>query len=1271
MRFIENGPILPDELLEAQDEGQVVFFCGAGVSMADARLPSFSGLADNVLKKLGATDDSLARRLFIASQELEKTHSLKGVLSADQIFGKLCRSFDSQDINRAVSESLKPPKKMTLSGHKTILKLAQLSGGQTRLVTTNFDLLFENASQGKVKSRTRSDLPRIEYSDNDWGIIHLHGRVQEDYSGPDSDGFVLSSAEFGDAYLAQGWARNFVKDILDRYIAVFIGYSADDPPIRYLLEGLQQTNGFKHKLYAFQSGADDEAVAQWDEKGVEAIVYEVDSKKGHSALWDTLELWAVRSKDPTLWKKKVLNKAKKGPAKLLPHERGMVAHMVKTQAGARAFSQEEPPIPAEWLCVFDPSIRLKQTEKDDPLSSESKIINPYQLYALDDDPPPSGRNKEYQQAPVEVWNAFKIYKKDSEAIEERNLSSAKGAYSSSPPDLIPRLWYITQWIGKVSHQRISVWWAGQQGALHPALVNAVSHRIANDKTKSFTKDAKSSWNTIFEINDFSSRGKYDEYEFKNRVNSFGWSNVLVREYINTSAPYLVKGTLYRSIPRDNREKFDARSFVRADIKYPEGLYDLKIPNEYLSKVINGFRSNIEKAVDMEMDYAYWLDLCSIEPDEDQEGQDYVRGHDLSGYVLHFVELYKALMKVDQKRAKQEYKSWRKDPIFTRLRIWACGQEGIADEAEYMNEILSLEGKDFWSFKGERDLLLCLKSNWARLSKKNRIFIEKKILSGPPKPQKSSQEEHENRSAYFRLNRFHWLKDQGCDLSFDLEVLTRELIKRAPEWKLEYARKAAESHDGRGGWVRTDTDWTSLKELPLSEILSKADKGKGRDYSQLVEYAPFSGLCDDAPLRAIAALSLELKAGSFSENFWETFLSRDKRKQDSLRLKILIGGRVSQIPDDHFKDILLTASRWFENTGPVLRDSCPSLFSELWVKFIRVITLNEDFSGSALVRKEEQDVDWTSEAINAPSGNLAELHMTDPKKEGLKAGKGYPKEWLKKTNELLALPGDAGRYAMVIFSFNLSWFFTIDPKWTTSHILKILETETSDKNDKDAIWAGFMWGARVPQAELYVKIKPFLLKMAHEKLSDRKRHTEILSGLLLSGWGSKDDDKERFISDAEMRSVLLDAPENFRTQVLWHLERWSQDKKLRWHKQVVPFLKNVWPKHKKVRTAKASARLCDIALAQEENFPTVSKLVSQLVSKISNEHFYLPEMRKSGNDIASKYPKDLLELLYAILPERPERWPYQTQDVLRTLESSDPKLLNDPRLIELKARLNDV
>ncbi len=32
MRFLENGPSIPDELLLARDQGRVVFFCGAGVS---------------------------------------------------------------------------------------------------------------------------------------------------------------------------------------------------------------------------------------------------------------------------------------------------------------------------------------------------------------------------------------------------------------------------------------------------------------------------------------------------------------------------------------------------------------------------------------------------------------------------------------------------------------------------------------------------------------------------------------------------------------------------------------------------------------------------------------------------------------------------------------------------------------------------------------------------------------------------------------------------------------------------------------------------------------------------------------------------------------------------------------------------------------------------------------------------------------------------------------------------------------------------------------
>lgn len=1271
MRFIENGPILPDELLNAQDEGRVVFFCGAGVSMADAQLPSFTKLASDVLKQLGETEDGLAKKLFLASQEIEKKYNLRGFFSADQIFGKLARSFNSKEIDRAVAECLKSSPKADLYAHKSILKLARLSEGQTRLITTNFDLLFEKASGGKIKSKTRSDLPRIEYCDNDWGIIHLHGKVNADYSGSDKDGFVLSSAEFGDAYLAQGWARDFVRDVLDRYVAVFIGYSADDPPMRYLLEGLQQSKGFKNKLYAFQSETDEEAVAQWDDKGVEPILYKVGPGYDYSALWNTLDLWAKRSNDPVAWKKKILRKAKRGPAKLPPHERGMIAHLVKSQMGAKACALEDPPLPAEWLCVFDDRIRLKGYEKDDIFSPNPKIVSLYQRYSLDDDPLPSEEetaNTNYRQAPIEVWNAFKFDKSEQGSIEEKSLPSLRGYHSVSPPDLTDRLGYIASWIGKVAHQRIAVWWAGQQKGLHPALLGNINFKILNDETKPAFKETAAYWNMIFELNKFSDRGRHEEYSLKSRVNSVGWSNIIVREYLSICSPYLTQGVLYESIPL-NKKKLSPRSLIRVDVKYPEKsfLKNFKVPEEYLSEVVRGFRSNLEKAVDMELDYAGWIDVCSIEPDDEDE-QEHIRGYDLSGYVLHFVSLYKKLMKANIEQARQEYRAWRRDAVFTRLRIWACGQKNITNETEFIEEILSIGIKDFWSFKGERDLLLCLRSNWKRLSKKNISLIEKKIIRGPEKTRRSSQIEHEVYSAHKVLNRLHWLKNEDCDLTFDLEKLTKELSIKAPDWNPQYAQYAAESHDGKAGWVRTDTNWTSLENIPASEIIDIAQKNGGRNHRDFVEYAPFSGLCDDLPLKALSALVFKLKSGSFPEGYWEIFLSRDKRKEDSLRLKTVIAGRLVQISDEHFKKLLLTASRWFESAGPLLRDENPGIFQRLWDKFIQVITLNASFSGSALVRQEQKDVDWTSEAINSPSGNMAELHMTDRKKEGLKVGKGYPKDWLKRVEELLSLPDDAHRYAMVIFCFNLNWFYNIDPKWTSSNILRIVEDTTADEQDKEAIWAGFMWGARVPSAELYVRLKPFFIEMAAEKFLDRKRYTEILSGVILSGWGSKDKKRKRFISSGEFRSVLLNATEEFRMQTLWHLERWSSDKKLRWHKQVINFIENVWPKHKKVMTAKASARLCDIAFTQDENFPAVSKLIVQRVSKITNEHFFLPEMKKSGSSIAEKYPLDLLALLHAVLPERAEIWPYGTRDVLKALELSDPSLLNNPMLIDLKSRL---
>ena len=86
MRFVENGPTIPDRLLRARDEGQVVFFCGAGVSRARAGLHDFSGLANAVADSLGSARESAARTLIDAAAAQIKIQGQGSLLPTDRVF---------------------------------------------------------------------------------------------------------------------------------------------------------------------------------------------------------------------------------------------------------------------------------------------------------------------------------------------------------------------------------------------------------------------------------------------------------------------------------------------------------------------------------------------------------------------------------------------------------------------------------------------------------------------------------------------------------------------------------------------------------------------------------------------------------------------------------------------------------------------------------------------------------------------------------------------------------------------------------------------------------------------------------------------------------------------------------------------------------------------------------------------------------------------------------------------------------------------------------
>lgn len=90
-------------------------------------------------------------------------------------------------------------------------------------------------------------LPPLHFGEELDSLVYLHGCVNDDYTDSSSQYFILSSADFGNAYLSDGWATQFLKSLLDKYHLVFIGYSADDPPVSYLLEALRE----KSKRYSY------------------------------------------------------------------------------------------------------------------------------------------------------------------------------------------------------------------------------------------------------------------------------------------------------------------------------------------------------------------------------------------------------------------------------------------------------------------------------------------------------------------------------------------------------------------------------------------------------------------------------------------------------------------------------------------------------------------------------------------------------------------------------------------------------------------------------------------------------------------------------------------------------------------------------------------------------------------------------------------------------------------------------------------------------------
>lgn len=296
MKFSPSGPDIPAKLIDAAIHGEVVFLCGAGVSLPSG-LPSFPQLTQNVFTRLGLAMDPAEQRSFESNRYEETLGSLNRRLA------------DRRSLYEAVAKELDADKAANIDAHTTLLRLSRDFEGRPAIVTTNFDTLFERTLHELTsepvgdKSFASAQVPapagpRFE------GIIHLHGRLAEKRLDLDESDLVLTSADYGDAYLRSGWAARFLYDLARTRTIVLVGYSASDAPVRYILNILEADRerfpDLKTIYVLAQAKADDpNPSAEWDAIAVKAITFTI----GFPEFWADMAAWADLVELPRKWRK--------------------------------------------------------------------------------------------------------------------------------------------------------------------------------------------------------------------------------------------------------------------------------------------------------------------------------------------------------------------------------------------------------------------------------------------------------------------------------------------------------------------------------------------------------------------------------------------------------------------------------------------------------------------------------------------------------------------------------------------------------------------------------------------------------------------------------------------------------------------------------------------------------------------------------------------------------------------------------------------------------
>ncbi len=449
MQFVRHGPDIPERLLQAHEDGRVVFFCGAGISYP-ARLPGFAGLVAKVYEALAVTPNAVQQAAIKAGQ----FDTAIGLLEAEIVGGR-------ETVRRALAGILTPDlgAPNATATHEALLTLGKCRNGQTRLITTNFDRLFEEVIAAKSLPIERFKAPLLPVPKNRWdGLVYLHGLLSASPTESELNQLVVSSGDFGLAYLTERWAARFVSELFRNYTVCFVGYSLNDPVLRYMMDALaadRLLGESSPEMFAFGSfskGKEEERANEWRAKNVTPILYREHNR--HAYLHKTLRAWADTYRDGMRGKERIVVESAMARPLVSTRQDYFIPRML--------WALSDPGgLPAKRFAELDPVPSLDWLE---PLSEER-----YRHADL-------GRFGVPPKAAVDDKLAFSLIRRPSPYPLAPSMCIADAGARGSRWDEVMR--QLARWlIRHLNDPALLLWLVKHGGQLHDDLVWWIEHRL--------------------------------------------------------------------------------------------------------------------------------------------------------------------------------------------------------------------------------------------------------------------------------------------------------------------------------------------------------------------------------------------------------------------------------------------------------------------------------------------------------------------------------------------------------------------------------------------------------------------------------------------------------------------------------------------------------------------------------------------------------------------------------------------------------------------------